>query len=322
MQVLGRISGIAVHLICLLILPPMLAGLIGWGKARIAGRRGPGLLQPYRDLLRLARKGAVYGQGTSVVFRLGPPMVVASGLLAGLFVPLAGIGAPLHFSGDLVVFAALLALGRAALVLAALDTGSAFEGLGASRAASFGALAEPTMFLILVALGLLGQSSSQGLRHEWSLTTMLMQIGPVNWLFHAPALIPISLALFTIILLENARIPFDDPTTHLELTMVHEVMALDHSGPDLALIEYAGMQKLFVMGALLVGLFDLHRPGAWLAVRMLTFLAGLALLAALIVLTEVSVARVRLRQVPRFLLGAFLLAALGVGVILYEFPRF
>jgi formate hydrogenlyase subunit 4 len=320
MEVLGRIAAIGVHLSLLILLPPLMSGLIVKIKAWFAGRRGPSLIQPYYDLARLWHKGAVYSDVTTEVFRLGPLLIVASSLVAGLFVPLAGISAPMHFTGDLVVLAYVLALGRAATILAAMDTGSAFEGMGASREAAFSAMGEPTLFLVLVAIGLLGHTAGDTVV-EWSLTGSLEQLSPSNWVIYGPALVPLSIALFVVILLENSRIPIDDPTTHLELTMIHEVMVLDHSGPDLALIEYGAFQKLLVLGSLLVEMFNFNSTRYTLLMRVPIYLLGLVLVAAAIALTEVAAARFRMRQVPRFLLGAFLLAALSVVVVLFEIPR-
>jgi formate hydrogenlyase subunit 4 len=321
LEVVRRIGGITVHLTLLLSLPPLMAGLIVKIKAWFAGRRGPSVLQPYRDIARLWRKGAVYSEVTTEVFRLGPLLIVASSLVAGLMVPVAGISAPLHFTGDLIVLAYVLALGRVATILAAMDTGSAFEGMGASREAAFSAMGEPTLFLVLVAIGLLGHIAPGGIGSEWSLTAALGELTPANWLIYGPALVPLGIALFVVILLENSRIPIDDPTTHLELTMIHEVMVLDHSGPDLALIEYGACQKLLVLGSLLVDMLNFNRAQYSLLVRLPIYLLGLVLVSAAVALTEVAVARFRMRQVPRFLFGAFLLAAFSVVVVLFEIPR-
>jgi formate hydrogenlyase subunit 4 len=320
-DVLGRLIAIGVHLSLLVLLPPLLSGLIVKIKSWFAGRRGPSPIQPYYDLARLWHKGAVYSDLTTQVFRLGPPLIVASSLVAGLFVPLAGIPAPLHFSGDLVVLAYVLALGRAATILAAMDTGSAFEGMGASREAGFGAMGEPTLFLVLVAIGILGHTSPSSIGHVWSLTAALTELNPSNWIIYGPALVPLLIALFVVILLENSRIPIDDPTTHLELTMIHEVMVLDHSGPDLALIEYGAFQKLLVLGSMLVEMFNFNSTQYGLVVRLAIYLVGLVVVATAVALTEVAAARLRMRQVPRFLFGAFLLAAFSVVVVLFEIPR-
>src|SRR5437764_13798110 len=214
-----------------LVLAPLLFGLINRTKAFAAGRRGPPLLQPYWDIAKCLRRGAVYGDVTSWIFRLGPVVNLAVLLAAILIVPFGGIPSPVSFSGDLVVLAGLLALGRFATVLAALDTGSSFEGMGASREVHFAALAEPALFVALASLArVTGAVSLAPIYHGLDLAA---------WTAALPALALVAMTLLILELVENTRIPVDDPTTHLELTMIHEVMVLDHSGPDFAAIQYA-----------------------------------------------------------------------------------
>ena len=203
---------------------PLLLGIIGRVKAVFAGRTGPPLLQPYRDLLRLARKGAVFSRTATWVFRAGPAVALAATLCAGLLLPMGAPAAAIRFAGDFILFAYLLGLARFATILAALDTGSSFEGMGAAREATFSAVAEPALFLGLVSL--VRSTRSFDLSHMLG-----RQLQPVWWT-DAPALLLVALALFAVALAENARVPVDDPATHLELTMVHEVMVLDHSGPE------------------------------------------------------------------------------------------
>lgn len=311
----------AIQIFILLVLPPLFLGIIVKLKALAAGRQGPPVWQPYLDLARLSRKGVVYSQATGVVFRWTPMVVVASAVMAGLFVPIGGFEAPIHFSGDLIVFAYVLALGRLAIVLAALDTGSAFEGMGASREISFAALAEPTMFLILISLGLLGHADPHHFGVEWSLTGTLAQMEMITWAHYGPALLPLSFALFALILLENARVPFDDPTTHLELTMIHEVMILDHSGPDLALMEYGAAVKLLLFQSLLGRIiFPHHFQSQWADVVM--FLIKIGVISLAVTAVEVGIARLRMNRIPGVLLGAFILAALSVVVMLVEMGEF
>jgi formate hydrogenlyase subunit 4 len=310
-----------IQIVFLIVLPPLFLGLIVKLKAFAAGRQGPPVWQPYLDLARLSRKGVVYSQATGRVFRWAPMVVVASAVTAGLFVPMAGFAAPIHFSGDLIVFAYILALGRLAIVLAALDTGSAFEGMGASREVSFAALAEPTMFLILISLGLLGHADSHDFGVEWSLTGTLAQMELITWAHYGPALLPLSFALFVLILLENSRVPFDDPTTHLELTMIHEVMILDHSGPDLALMEYGAAVKLMLFQSLLGRIiFPHHFVSQWADVAM--FLIKIGILSLAVTAVEVGMARLKMNRVPGILLGAFILAAMSVLVMLVEMGEF
>src|SRR6266568_8641577 len=232
--------------LCALLLAPLLLGLINRTKAFIAGRRGPPLVQPYRDVVKCLRRGAVYGEVTSWVFRLGPVVNLATLIAALLILPFGGVAAVLSFPGDLIVLAGLFALGRFATVLAALDTGSSFEGMGASREVHFAALAEPAL---LVALAVLVRVTG-GL----SLTEIYGAVTIAAWGRALPALALVATTLVVLELVENTRIPADDPTTHLELTMIHEVMVLDHSGPDLGIIQYAAALKLWMLGSLLVGL--------------------------------------------------------------------
>ncbi len=248
----------------LLIAAPALPGIAVKVKSLLTGRRGPPVLQLYRDLAKLSRKGSVYSTTTTWVFRAGPTVLVASLLVAALLLPLDGRVAPLHFGGDLVAFAGLLALGRFALVLAGLDTGSSFEGMGASREVTFAAFAEPVLFLCFVGLVL-----ATG---HLSLSDMLGPALTTAWPRDTASLVLVALALFVLLLVENSRVPADDPATHLELTMIHEVIVLDHSGPDLALVLFGSALKLAIFAALLV---NMTVPRSTLSLW-----AGLALLAA------------------------------------------
>jgi len=292
--------------ICALALAPLLPGVINRTKAFIAGRRGPPLLQPYRDVLKCLRRGAVYGDVTSWVFRLGPVANLATLLAALLLMPLGGIAAPLSFAGDLIVLVGLLALGRFVTVLAALDTGSSFEGMGASREAHFAVLAEPAL---LLALATLARASG-----ALSLTQIYGALTPSLWLTALPSLALVAMTLLVLVLVENCRIPVDDPTTHLELTMIHEAMVLDHSGPDFAYIQYAAALKLWLIGSLLVGLIIPLRGAWWVCLP--TMLFGMAVLGAVIGMIESAMARYRLVKVPQFIVGAATLSAVAFIVIL------
>jgi formate hydrogenlyase subunit 4 len=293
--------------VCALVLAPLLLGLINRIKAFVAGRRGPPLLQLYFDIAKYLRRGTVYGDVTSWVFRLGPVVNLAALMATLLIVPLGAIPAPLSFSGDLIVVAGLVALGRFAIVLGALDTGSSFEGMGASREVHFAALAEPALLLALAVLARI----TGGL----SLTPIYQGITASVWIAALPTLALVAMTLLVLTLVENSRIPVDDPTTHLELTMIHEVMVLDHSGPDLGYIHYAAGLKLWVLGSLLVGLVVPVRSGVlWL--DGLAVLLGMAVLAAVIGMIESAMARYRLVHVPQFIVGAATLSAVGFILIL------
>jgi formate hydrogenlyase subunit 4 len=293
--------------LCALLLAPLLLGLINRTKAIVAGRRGPPLIQPYRDVVKCLRRGAVYGEVTSWLFRLGPVLNLAT-LAAGLLLlPFGGIGAVVSFPGDLIVLAGLLALGRFVTVLAALDTGSSFEGMGASREVHFAALAEPAL---LVALAVLVRVTG-----ALSLTDIYDVITLATWARALPALALVAMTLVVLELVENTRIPVDDPTTHLELTMIHEVMVLDHSGPDFAYIQYAAALKLWMLGALFVGLVVPLRSGSlWLDGG--AALLGMAGLAVVIGMVESAMARYRLTRVPQFIVGAATLSVVAFIVLL------
>jgi formate hydrogenlyase subunit 4 len=297
----------ALQLVAFLLAPPLLLGVIGRVKARVAGREGPPLLQPYRDLLRLAGKGAVYSRTTSWIFRAGPVVGLGAVLAAGLLVPLGAPASVVSFAGDFALVAYLLALARFVTVLAALDTGSSFEGMGAAREVTFSALAEPALFLGLLSL----VRSTGGL----DLTHLLGPGLAAAWLTDGPALLLVALAFFVIALAENARIPVDDPNTHLELTMIHEVMVLDHSGPDLALIQYGAALKLYLFGALVVQV-ALGARFAHPVAGFAAFAAGQLLFAVAIGLVESTMARLRLSRVPQMLVGASVLSGFALVLLL------
>lgn len=296
----------ALHLAILLLLPPLLPGIVNRVKAAFAGRRGPPVLQLYFDLWKLVRKGAVYSTATTWIFRAGPVVTVAALLVAGLLLPFGGgLPAPAAFAGDVVLFAYLLGAGRFATVLAALDTGSSFEGMGASREVTFAALAEPALFLSIAGLALA--------RGTLSWTTMLSGQMPA-WHSFGPAFAMLIGALFLVALAENSRIPFDDPNTHLELTMVHEVMVLDHSGPDFAFILYGASIKLFLLGAIVV---RLALPfAASIPAHVALFLAGMIVFAVIVGVVESTFARLRMNRIPQILVAAGVFAALAMAVIL------
>jgi formate hydrogenlyase subunit 4 len=292
-----------------LALSPLLLGAINRVKAVFAGRTGPPLLQPYFDLRRLLGKQAVYSRTTTWVFRAGPVLGLAAVVAAGLLMSFGGAPALLPFPGDFVLFAYLLGLGRFFTALAALDTGSSFEGMGASREVTFASFAEPALLLcLLVLVRATGSLSLSGMLHA-ELSSL--------WVTEGPALLLAAVALFGVALAENARIPVDDPTTHLELTMIHEVMVLDHSGPDLALIQYGASLKLFLFGALVVRLalgFPFSSPW-W---QLLVFLGGMALFAVVVGVVESTTARLRLNRVPQLLVGAAVLAGFALVLLLSE----
>jgi len=289
-----------------LVCAPLLNGIINRIKAYYGGRKGRPLLQLYFDLFKLLQKGEVISRTTTWVFAAGPSVYLAAVICALLFVPFGAVRAPLGFAGDFILMAYLLAFGRFALVLAALDTGSAFEGMGASREAAFSSLAEPVIFLSFLAIGGDMLPSLHALCHNAS-----TQI----WTFARPELLLIPVVLFVLLLVENCRIPVDDPNTHLELTMIHEVMILDHSGPNLAFILYASSLKLWLFALLLVNVLAPEFPGDML-MEFVLVLAGVFVTAAVVGIVESCMARLHLLVVPRMLGLAGMLAALALIVAL------
>ena len=291
----------------LLFAAPALPGIAVKTKSLFTGRKGAPILQLYYDLWKLTRKGTVYSTTTTWVFRAGPIIALTSVGAASLFVPLDGKSAIAHFDGDLVAFAGLLALGRFALVLAGLDTGSSFEGMGASREVTVATFAEPALFLCFLALvlatGKLDLSDMLGipLAQAWPQSTASLTL--------------VGLSLFVLLLAENSRVPVDDPATHLELTMIHEVIVLDHSGPDLAIVLYGSALKLALFGALVVCLF-VPRPSVPPYTSIALLLVGLALVAVAVGVVESVMARLRISRIPQLLVGAASLATLGLILLL------
>jgi formate hydrogenlyase subunit 4 len=289
-----------------LLVAPLLLGIINKTKAFFAGRCGAPLLQPYYDVIKLLRKGAVYSQSTTFLFSAGPIISLVAVIIALLLLPLGGKTAALAFTGDLLLFAYVLGLVRFFTVTAALDTASSFEGMGASREVFFSAFAEPALFCGLIVL-----AKSTG---ALSLSEMLgPALAPV-WKVNAAPLVLIVLSLLAILLAENSRIPVDDPNTHLELTMIHEVMVLDHSGPDFAFVQYGAALKLLLSEALLVRIL-MPVASANLYVATGVFLAGLAGISILVGIVESVMARLRLLVVSRFLVAATIIAAFAIALV-------
>ncbi len=295
----------AAQLLALLVLPIVMLGLVNRVKSIWAGRRGPRVLQPLADMRRLLHKQPVYSKVTTELFRLGPVVALATGLVAGMLTPMLGAASPLAFDYDFIAFAYVLGLGRVFLMLAALDTGSAFEGMGAAREATYGALIEPALLLALGALVLAtGDATFAGL---------------LSWSDLGPFALGVKALCFVVLLIllqvEAARIPVDDPNTHLELTMIHEVMILDHSGPDLAILQYAAGLKLTVCAALIAGLLN---PISWLTQPWLAAGVALGLMLAVAVLVgciESLIARVRMKAIPRYTAIAMIAGALALLLV-------
>lgn len=300
---------ILLHLSIVMILSPLLLGIIGKTKAFFAGRWGPPLLQPYYDIGKLLKKGNVYSTTTTWIFQIGPIISLAAILVSSILIPMGSLKAPFQFFGDIILFAGLYALARFFMMIAALDTGSSFEGMGASREAAFSCLAEVVLFLDFIILMLLSKKIVLSEMMDGNILS--------SWPLFGPALLLAGASYFLVLLTENARIPVDDPATHLELTMIHEVMILDHSGWDLAYILYASAVKLFVLGALFVNiLIPFHDLSS---VRQTTiFWSAMIALAVGIGMVESCMARLRLNRIPQLLIGAFVFALVGLLVVLIK----
>jgi formate hydrogenlyase subunit 4 len=284
-------------------LAPALPGVATRTRSALTGRRGPPVLQLYFDLAKLARKRPVVSRATTWIFTLAPAIVVAATLIAATLLPLDGRSGMLRFSGDLVAFAALLAVGRFALMLASLDTGSSFEGMGASREAMVSTLVEPALFLAFVVL-VIGTG-------DLSLSGLLGEPLARLWPRAAAALVLTAISVFLVLLAENARVPVDDPATHLELTMIHEVMILDHSGPSLALLLYGSALKMALFAAIVARLV-VSRLAMPVAATVVVVAIGMVGVAAVVGVVESVMARLRLPRVPQFLVTASALSALAL----------
>jgi len=298
-----------ISFIMVLLLAPAVAGVATRTKSILTGRKGAPTLQLYFDLWKLVQRGAVFSETTTWIFRVAPVLVVATTLLAATVVPLDGRLSLIRFSGDAVAFAYALGLGRFFLVLAALDTGSSFEGMGASREVTFASIVEVGLFLSFGTLAVV--------THEISLSGMLGAPFALHWAANAAALVMIGACLFALLLAECARVPVDDPATHLELTMVHEVMVLDHSGPDLALILYGSALKLAVLGAMVVSVL-VPRANLSSAASVAVLGGGLIAVGVGVGIVEATMARLRLPKVPLYLAGASSLALFSLILVLWN----
>ena len=281
-----------------LLLAPLLPGIINKVKAWVAGRRGPPVLQLYYDLAKLWRKGVVLSTAVSPAHVIGPAVAWVALIGAALLLPVGPAGAALSFRGDALLFVYLLAFARFCLALAALDTGSAFEGMGVAREVSYAVLAEAAIITALLTLCV--QSGSV------SLVTMLAPSAGAG-----AALL--AAGLFGVLLAENCRVPFDDPNTHLELTMIHEVMVLDHSGPPLAAILHGAALKLLLFAVLLTeAVLPLGKLSLLPAIGALV--ASVFIVAVVVGLVESLLARLAFRRVPLLLTTAFLLCQFALLV--------
>ncbi len=285
-------------------------GIIIRTKSIASGRKGPGIMQPVKDVIRLFRKGAVYSETTSIIFRLAPVIYFSSVVMACLVIPFGPYKGVVSFDGDFIFFAYILALGKFLNIIAAMDTGSSFEGMGASREALYSMFAEPAFFILIGSFALLTGNTS-----FYDIFATLHLGSSITYMLGAMA----AFVLLMIAMIENSRMPVDDPKTHLELTMVHEVMILDNSGFDLGLILTTGYLKFAMYGAIIA---DFFIGGLALIWAFLIFLFIQILFAVLVGLIESFMARFRMSHNPQFILtlsSVSFLIFLGVLLVLEKF---
>ncbi|RMF97551.1 MAG: formate hydrogenlyase [Gammaproteobacteria bacterium] len=297
-----------VEMALVLLLAPLLTGVVRKFKARLLRRRGPSVWQPYRDLLRLLRKEAVLADNASWLFRATPYIVFATTWVAAALVPTFATGLMFSWSADLIALIALLASARFFLALAGLDVGTSFGGIGSSREVMIASLAEPAMLMLVFTVSLVAGST---------------QLSTIAAFMASPDVglrVSLGMALVALVMVgiaENARIPVDNPATHLELTMVHEAMVLEYSGRHLAMLELAAALKLLLYVSLIGCIFlplGIAVPGsgpAALLSGMLAYLIKLSVAGSLLALFETSVAKMRVFRVPEFLGAALMLGFLG-----------
>ena len=289
------------NLIILLFVPFLMAGVIKKTKAFWGGRKGPSIMQPWHDFIKLLKKDFVISKTTSCVFRVAPIVNFAAVVFAAAFVPLAYGSALINVSVGLIIFAYTLSLGKFASLISAMDTGSSFEGMGASREACFTSIVEPAFFMLIASVMLLTGNYTFD-----SLQNIISHAGNYGILIAAFAVV----VLFIMILLEGSRVPVDDPATHLELTMIHEVMILDNSGSDFALFSWANGIKMLLISSLIANI--IIPVGLAPALAVAAYLAVMFGISVLIGTVEAGMARLRMSHVFEFI---FIMSSLALVVL-------
>ena len=308
MDLISRLAVQGAQMALVLLLAPLLTGLVRKAKARLLRRRGPPLLQPYRDLIRLMRKEVVLAENASWLFRTAPYVIFAATWVAAALTPTFATGLMFSWSADLIAIIALLGTGRFFLALAGMDVGTSFGGLGASREVMIATLAEPAMIMIVFSVALLAGSSQLSTVADYMLSS------------NVGLRVTLAMALVALILVaiaETGRLPVDNPSTHLELTMVHEAMVLEYSGRHLAVLELAASVKLLLYVTLIACLFcpwGLAPAGAGVAATAIgigAYLGKLLAAGLLLAVFETAVAKMRVFRAPQFLGAALMLGLLG-----------
>ncbi len=294
------------NIVIAMLAAPLLIGIINKVKAFFAGRKGPRVLQLYYDLAKLMKKSSVYSTSRGWIFELAPWGSLGCTMLMLILLPAACLTSPAAFPGDMVLFVYLAGCGRMLTVLAAMETASAFEGMGSSRECQFSMLAEGVILTVLAALVLLTKN--------FTLSGALTVLTPAGWISGGTAILFLAVAFYIVMLCENCRVPVDDPETHLELTMIHEAMILDNSGPDLAAIHYGAALKLWVFLSFLATLLLPNlAAGTW--VEFIVFYALILVLTVSIGVVESVMARYRFLKVPQLLAGALAIGLLAIVLV-------
>jgi formate hydrogenlyase subunit 4 len=285
-------------------------GIILRTKSITSGRKGPGIMQPVKDVIRLFKKGSVYSESTSIIFRIAPVIYFSSVFMACLVIPFGSYKGIVSFDGDFIFFAYILALGKFFSIISAMDTGSSFEGMGASREALYSMFAEPAFFILIGSFALL-----TGYTSFYDIFSTLHLGSSITYTLGGLA----AFVLLMIAMIENSRMPVDDPKTHLELTMIHEVMILDNSGFDLGLILTTGYLKFAMYGAIIAGFFIGNLNLVW---SIALFIGIQVLFAIMVGLIESFMARFRMSHNSQFILAlssVSFLIFLGVLLVLEKF---
>lgn len=292
----------SISLILIITVSLFFSGIVIRTKSILSGRKGPGILQPLKDVWRLFRKGAVYSETSSFIFRIAPSIYFSTVIMAIFLIPFDSFPGILSFRGDFVFFSYVLALGKFFMIISAMDTGSSFEGMGASREALYSMLAEPAFFILMGSFALLT-------RHT-SFFEIFNNLHFGSYISYALGTLA-TFVLIIVAMIENSRMPVDDPKTHLELTMIHEVMILDNSGFDLGLIVYTTNLKFAMYGALIANF--LIPSGMTLHCSMVVFIAIQILFAVVVGIIESFMARFRMNHNPQFI---FTLSSISILIFL------
>ncbi len=298
-----------VQVALLLLLAPLFAGWVKMLKCWFQNRTSPGLFQPYRELLKLFSKDIVLAENASWIFRFTPYLVFGVSVMAGSIIPTLSTDLPLSAMADVIVLVALFAIARFFTALAGMDIGTAFGGMGSSREMTIASLAEPAMLMAVFAVSLVSKSTS--------LSQMTMVIAQGGHAMLRPSLVFALLSFILIALAETGRVPVDNPATHLELTMIHEAMVLEYSGRHLALIEWAGMMKLYLFAVLGIAAFfpwgiAMNDDLVFVVAALIALLLKLGFAGVGLVLIETGLAKMRIFRITEFLGSAFLFATLGM----------